>query len=152
MVMHRHVYAWHAQKQHMCNSYLLYTSNLQALGFSYLKKSQWDVSLWKFFPERGKSHCCLSSFENALLSKHWCFQIQTDQLFPYIELLSFNMLDNHRGLRVKQQLQTNTVVTWHLCGAVGLRVVESEGYTMAHWVHNISRGTKWDMGWHDSSS
>lgn len=56
-------------------------------------------------PQRGKSCCCMSSSENALLSKQEPFQIQADQLFPFIDLpapiLSSIMLDNHREPRVK---------------------------------------------------
>ena len=59
------------------------------------------------------------------------------------------MLDYHREPRVKQQLQANCVVTWHLSAAAGLR---EWGLLEALRFHNISRGcTKWDIYWYDSS-
>lgn len=82
--------------------------------------------------QTGKSCCCLSSSENSPLSQQYHLQIQTDQLFLYIDLSSIE-LDNRRELWEKLQLQKNTLITWHLCGAVRLGAVQSKGYTRPHY-------------------
>ena len=131
----------HVQKKHVC-AYSSDTSNLRARPqflLSYLLKKKKKksaicvivkaallggenrVATWAVLKTRRSQNgsvlffCFFQNPGRSAVSLYRCACADS-------ELLS--ALGNHRGLRVKQQLQANSVAIWHLCGAAGLSAME----------------------------